>query len=76
MYVPIKYTNSQYVQFALYTIQNIMQFNIETMCWTDKKGIQWNILEIFHGTFICQLFLKIKYIPILRNVPAVCLMFQ
>ena len=41
-----------------------------------KKDIQWNILEIFHGTSICQLFLKIKYIPILRNVHAVCPMFQ
>ena len=46
------------------------------MCWTEKKDIQLNILEIFLGTSICQLFLKIKYIPILRNVPAVCHMFQ
>ena len=45
MHVPIKYKNSQYVQFAWYTVQNIIQFNIETMCWTDKKDIQWNILE-------------------------------
>ena len=37
MYVPIKYANSQYVQFEWYTIQNIIQFNIETMCWTEKK---------------------------------------
>ena len=40
MHVPIKYTNSQYVQFAEYTMQNIIQFNVETMCWTEKKDIQ------------------------------------
>ena len=41
MYVPIKYTNSQYVQFAKYTIQNIMQFNIEIMCLNRKKKDIW-----------------------------------
>ena len=40
MYVPIKYTNSQYVQIAYYTIQNIIQFNIEIMCGTEQKDIQ------------------------------------
>ena len=40
----------QYVQFAKYTIQNIIQFNIETMCWTEKiysikyfRNISWDI---------------------------------
>ena len=56
-------------------MKNIAQFNIETVRWTEKK-IKKNILQIFHGTSICQLFLKIKYIPILRYVPAVCPMFQ
>ena len=27
-----------------------MQFNIETMCWTEKKDFQQTILETFHGT--------------------------
>ena len=36
MYVPIKYTSSLYVQFAWYIIQNIIQFNIETICWAEK----------------------------------------
>ena len=40
MHVPIKYTNSRYVQFAEYTMQNIIQFNVKTMCWTEKKDIQ------------------------------------
>ena len=46
------------------------------MCWTEKKDIQQNILQIFHESSICQLFLKIKDIHILRNVPAVCPKFQ
>ena len=46
------------------------------MCWTEEKKYSINIVEIFHGTSTCQLFLKIEYIPILRNVPAVCPMFQ
>ena len=45
MYVPIKHTDSQYVQFAWHTIQNILQFNIETMCWTEKKKIFNKLLQ-------------------------------
>ena len=77
MYAPIKYTNSQYVQFALYTIYKISYNSISKPCVEQKKK-RYSIryLKIFHGTSICQLFLKIQYIPILRNVPAVCPMFQ
>ena len=57
-------------------MQNIIQFNIETMCWTEKKDILQNILELFHGSIIFQLFLKMKYIHILRHVSAVRPMFQ
>ena len=75
MYVPIKYINSQYVQFAKYTLQNIIQFNIETVCWTERKysiksfrDISWDI----HMSIISQNEIH----PYLRNVPAVCPLFQ
>ena len=64
----------------MYNLHNILykiSYNSTSeTCVEQKKSIQWNILEIFHGTSICQSFLNIKYIPILRNVPAVCPMFQ
>ena len=73
---------NQVHQFAIcticiiyYTIYHTMQYRNHVLN-RKKKDIQLNILEIFHGTSICQLVLKIKYIPILRNVPAVCRMFQ
>ena len=54
MYVPIKYTNLQYVQFAKYTIQNIIQFNIETMCWTEEKIFN----KIFYKYFMGHLYVN------------------
>ena len=72
---------NQVHQFVICTICKIYYTKYHTIQYRNhvlnrKKDIQWNILEIFHGTSICQLFLKIKYIPILRNVPAACPMFQ
>ena len=44
MYVPIKYTNSQYVQFALYTIYKISYNSISKPCVEQKKkDIQYDI---------------------------------
>ena len=58
MHVPIKYTNSQYVQFAYYTIQNIMQCNIETICWTEKKKFNKIFQKYFMGHLYVNYFLK------------------
>ena len=47
----------------MYNLHNILykiSYNsISKPCVEKKKDIQWNILEIFHGTSMCQLFLKI-----------------
>ena len=48
-----------------YTKYHIIQHRNHVLTVEQKKkDIQSNILEIFHETSICQLFLKIRYIPI------------
>ena len=53
----------------IYNLHNILYKKIYIIQYRNhvlnrKKYIQWNILEIFHGTSICQLFINIKYSPI------------
>ena len=72
---------NQVHQFAISTICIIYYTKYHTTQYRNhvlnrKKDIQPIILEIFHGSSICQLFLKIKHFHILRNVPAMCPMFQ
>ena len=61
---------NQVHQFAICTICIIYYTKYHTIQYWNhvlnrkKKDIQSNILEIFHGTSICQLFLKIEYISI------------
>ena len=57
-------------------LYKISYTSISKPCFGQKKKCSMKYFRNISLESICQLFLKIKYIPILRNVSAVCPMFQ